>query len=459
MNNDLTMTPRVAPHSLDAEIGVLGGILIDNSVFDEQAVTDLTPAMFYREGHRTLFSAMLALRGSGTPIDLVTVKTELERVRQLDEVGGLTYLVGLGDQVPSSAYSGHYAAIVREKWVLRELIRESNQLQRTAYDAQLPLEDVLAQASRIGANLDTAAARGTYGIGEIVGDILADMENGTADLPLSTGLLDLDEQLGGGLYPQSLNILAARPSMGKSALALNIAENVAEGLNRRGDDGQVAIVSLEMPRKALVMRMLSSGARIGHADVRAHMNRKGRLTDRQQERFINTASRLAAQPMEFLDDPTADANWRSLPAKLRRLHKEKPLRLVVVDYLQLLGIASDGRNDAGRVQEISTISRGLKQLARELGCPFLVLSQLSRAVEQRPNHRPMLSDLRESGAIEQDADSIMFIYRDEYYNKETDQQGIAEIIVGKQRNGPVGTVKLQFHSAHVRFNDLAPEGV
>nr|WP_256488363.1 replicative DNA helicase [Deinococcus sp. HSC-46F16] len=444
------MPPRVPPHSTEAEVSVLGSLLLDNDAFLADAVAELTPGMFYREAHRKAFAAMQALRDSGEPVDLTTLTTELARVGHLDDVGGVTYLIGLGDQTPTAAYAEHYARIVQEKWTLRQIIAESGQLMRAAYEQQIPLEDLLTQAGQIGSSLDVQANKGAFSIADVVGEVARDVASGTGERPLSTGFSDLDDQLSGGLYPATLNVLAARPSMGKSALALNVAENVAGQLATSGADGQVAVISLEMRRHQLVVRLLSAASRIPAGTVQAAMYGRQGLTPGQKLRFDQAAGRLGGLPMTFLDDAAHDSSLKALPAKLRRLHKEAPLRLVVIDYLQLM--TAGGEN---RVQEVSTISRTLKQLAREFGCPFLVLSQLSRAVEQRPNHRPMLSDLRESGAVEQDADTVMFIYRDEYYDKETTERGIAEIIVGKQREGAVGTVRLQFMGDYVRFGNLS----
>ncbi|MFC5846705.1 replicative DNA helicase [Deinococcus petrolearius] len=446
------LTPRVPPHSLEAEVAVLGSVMLDAATLDEESVSNLRAPMFYRAAHRQIFAAMLALHGQGTPPDLVTVSEELQRAGQLDDAGGAVYLVGLGEQVPTAAYAEHYARIVREKWMLREVISQAGRAMQTAYDAELPLEDILAQAGQVGQNLDTRVNQGAYSASEVVGSILQAIATGKGEKPLATGLSDLDHQLDGGLYPQTLTILAARPSMGKSALALNIAENVAGQLIDEGVRGQVAVVSLEMPREDLMLRVLSSAAKVQSGDIRNAMTGRGTLTERQHDRVVTASARIDVLALTMLDDPVLDANLRTLSAKLRRLHRETPLRLVLIDYLQLMTLGSGGEN---RQQEVSSISRALKQLAREFGCPFLVLSQLSRAVEQRPNHRPMLSDLRESGAIEQDADNILFIYRDEYYNPQTDQQGVAEVIVGKQRAGAVGTVRLQFQSKFVRFANLA----
>ena len=448
----MELTPRVPPHSNDAEISVLGSILLDNDTLNQLGDT-VAPEMFYREGHRKIFTAMRALQDRGEPVDLVSLSEDLRVKGQLDEVGGLTYLIGLSDQVPTAAYAENYARIVQEKHTLRQLISASGKAMQLAYDAQLPLEDLLDKAEKMIFEVAEQKKKGESfeGMGEVVHNTfeyitLLHANKGIPD-GVSSGFRDLDEQIS-GLQKGSLNVLAARPSMGKTAFALSIAQNVA----LRGEK-TVAVFSLEMPSVQLALRMLCSEARVDMNRIRS-----GQLNERDFERLAHAAGRLAEAPMVIDDE--ADLTLNGLRSKLRRITAQHgQLGLVVVDYLQLMsGGKSTGGSD-NRQQEISTISRGLKSLARELEVPIMVLSQLSRAVEQRPNHRPMLSDLRESGAIEQDADIVMFIYRDEYYNKETDQQGIAEIIIGKQRNGPVGTVKLQFHSAHVRFNDLAPEGV
>ncbi|WP_291423611.1 replicative DNA helicase [Deinococcus sp.] len=447
----MELTPRVAPHSQEAEISVLGSILLDNDTLTQLGDT-VIPEMFYREGHRKIFAAMRTLQERGEPVDLVTLSEDLRGKGQLDEIGGLTYLIGLSEQVPTAAYAEHYARIVQEKHTLRQLISASGKVMQLGYDANLPLEDLLDRAEKLIFEVaEQKKSQGFAEMSEVVQDTfeyitLLHANKGIPD-GVSSGFKDLDEQIS-GLQKGSLNVLAARPSMGKTAFALSIAQNVA----LRGEKA-VAVFSLEMPSVQLALRMLCSEARVDMNRIRS-----GQLNERDFERLAHAAGRLAEAPMIIDDEP--DLTLNGLRSKLRRMSAQHgQLGLVVIDYLQLMsGGKSNGGSD-NRQQEISTISRGLKGLARELEVPIMVLSQLSRAVEQRPNHRPMLSDLRESGAIEQDADIVMFIYRDEYYNKETDQQGIAEIIIGKQRNGPVGTVKLQFHSAHVRFNDLAPEGV
>ncbi|WP_161880246.1 replicative DNA helicase [Deinococcus alpinitundrae] len=447
----MELTPRVPPHNNDAEISVLGSILLENDVLIQISDT-LSPEMFYREGHRKIFAAMRNLQERSEPVDLVTLSDELTKRGTLDDVGGLTYLIGLSDQVPTSAYAEHYARLVQEKHTLRQLISASAQAMKLAYDGQLPLEDLLDKAEKMIFEVAEQKKKGEQyqAMSEVVQDTfeyitLLHSNKGIPD-GVASGFRDLDEQIS-GLQKGSLNVLAARPSMGKTAFALSIAQNVA----LRGEK-TVAVFSLEMPSVQLALRMLCSEARVDMNRIRS-----GQLNERDFERLAHAAGRLAEAPMIIDDEPDLTVN--ALRSKLRRIQAQHGnLGLVIIDYLQLMsGNKSGGGGNENRQQEISLISRSLKSIARELEVPVMVLSQLSRAVEQRPNHRPMLSDLRESGAIEQDADIVMFIYRDEYYNKETDQQGIAEIIIGKQRNGPVGTVKLQFHSAHVRFNDLAGE--
>ncbi|WP_424949875.1 replicative DNA helicase [Deinococcus sp.] len=444
-------TPRIPPHNNDAEISVLGSVLLDSDALIGLS-DSVTAEMFYREGHRKIFTCMRGLQERGEPIDLVTLSDELKTRGQLDEVGGLSYLIGLSEQVPTAAYAEHYARIVQEKHTLRTLIQASGRVMQLAYEAQLPLEDLLDRSEKLIFEVAEQKKNGeaTQAMSDVVHDTfeyitLLHSNKGIPD-GVASGFRDLDEQIS-GLQKGSLNVLAARPSMGKTAFALSIAQNVA----LRGEK-VVAVFSLEMPAVQLALRMLCSEGRVDMNRIRS-----GQLGERDFERLAHAAGRLAEAPMVIDDEP--DLTTNALRSKLRRISAQHgQLGLVVIDYLQLMS-GSKGGGGENRQQEISLISRQLKNIAREMEVPVMVLSQLSRAVEQRPNHRPMLSDLRESGAIEQDADIVMFIYRDEYYNKETDQQGIAEIIIGKQRNGPVGTVKLQFHSSHVRFNDLAPEGV
>lgn len=442
---------RIPPQNLDAEISVLGSILLDNDAYHQLEGT-VRPGMFYKDAHRKIFSAMEVLVGRGTPVDTVTIVEELRTRGQIDEVGGLAYLLGLADAVPTAVYAEHYAKIVIEKSTLRDLIAAAGKVMQLAYDEAAPVGELLDRAEKLVFEVANQKRSDRFvGMKEAVNDTFEFIENLHKNqgvfTGVRTGFRDLDEMTT-GLQPGSLNVLAARPSMGKTAFALSIAQNVAI----RGGK-TVAVFSLEMPAVQLVLRMLCAEARVDMNRVRS-----GGLGERDFERLVVAAGRLSESPL-FIDD-VPDLNVVELRSRARRLMAEHDLGLVVVDYLQLMqGSPARGGGGENRQQEIASISRGLKSLARELNIPVLVLSQLSRQVESRPNHRPMLSDLRESGAIEQDADLVAFIYRDEYYDKQSEKQGIAEIIIGKQRNGPVGTCELQFHSQHVRFNDLAREGV
>jgi len=433
---------RLPPQNLEAEQSVLGSILLDNEVFS-QIEGSLRVEHFYKEGHRKIFRAMERLYRKNEPVDLVTLTEELRQSGELEDIGSLPYLIGLAESVPTAAYAESYARIVSEKAVLRELIGRSGQIMQTAYDQAMPVEQILDKAE--SAIFDMSGLRQSKEF-QVMGDLVTETFEYINELfanpdPVSgirTGFKELD-QLTAGLQAASLNVLAARPSMGKTSLALSIAQHVALRENK-----PVGIFSLEMSAVQLVTRMLCSEARVDMSRVR-----NGQLSERDFQRLADTAGRMSEAKI-FIDD-NADMSVMELRSRARRLVAEHGPGLIVIDYLQLMS----GGNTENRQQEISTISRGLKALARELDVPVLVLSQLSRAVEARPNKRPMLSDLRESGAIEQDADLVMFIYRDEYYDPNSEKQGIAEVIVGKQRNGPVGTIDLQFHNAHVRFNDLA----
>ncbi len=437
---------RIPPHNLEAEASVLGSALVDNEAMDRIEGL-ITPDVFYKEAHRKIWRAMESLRARGEPVDLVTLSEELKRAGELDEVGGLTYLVGLSETTPTAAYAEHYARIVAEKAVLRRLIAAAGEAMRLAYDEAGSVEEIVDQAGKLIMDVATHGPRHEFQeMRELVTEAherIAHMrEHGTADDMLPTGFADLDRMIG-GLGPGSLNIIAARPSMGKTAFALTIAQHVA----LQGGT-PVALFSLEMPAIDLVLRMLSSEARVDMNRIR-----QAQLSDRDYERLVTAAGRIYEAPV-FIDD-TPSLTLMELRARARRLAAHRKVGLIVIDYMQLMSGGQSTRSGENRQQEIAAISRGLKGLARELEVPVVALSQLSRAVESRPNKRPMLSDLRESGSIEQDADLVLFIYRDDYYNEHSEKAGIAEIIIGKQRNGPVGTVELQFHAAHVRFNDLA----
>src|SRR5690554_4329267 len=436
---------RVPPQNLDAEQGVLGSIMLDSEAF--ATVEGLLSAeQFYKESHRKIFRAMERLFRQGDPIDIIALGEELRRVGELEGVGNFPYLVGLMDMVPTAAYADYYARLVAEKAVLRDLIGASGNIMQQAYDHAKPLEEILDMAESNIFQVSTARKRHSFhGMNLLVNETFAYInemhQNPDPVSGLRTGFKDLD-QLTAGLQPSSLNVLAARPSMGKTAAALSIGQHAAL---REGKS--VAVFSLEMSAVQLVTRMICSEARVDMARIR-----NGQLSDRDFQRIADTSGRMSEAQI-FIDD-SSSLSVTELRSRARRLKTEHDLGLVVIDYLQLM----TGGNTENRQQEISNISRGLKSLARELDIPVLALSQLSRAVESRPNKRPMLSDLRESGAVEQDADLVMFIYRDEYYDPHSEQQGIAEIIIGKQRNGPTGSLEVQFHNAHVRFNDLARTG-
>jgi len=436
---------KVLPNNLEAERSVLGAILLDDSasmaVFENLKAQD-----FYLESHRRIFEKMLLLLNSSRPIDLVTLTEELRQTGDLESVGSVAYLIGLADSVPTAAYAESYARIVTEKATLRDLIGAGGRIMQAAFDQAAPLEEVLDEAEKAIFDLTTRKRKtGFEGMSTLVTETFAEINERFANpnpvSGLRMGFTELDGMTG-GLQPSSLNVLAARPSMGKTAFALTIGLNAA-----LREKASVGIFSLEMSAVQLVTRMLCSEARVDMSRVRS-----GQLSERDFQRLADTAGRMSEAKV-FIDDH-ANMTVMELRSRARRLMAEHGLDLLIIDYLQLMSGSTRSQTE-NRQQEISSISRGLKALARELDVPVLVLSQLSRAVESRPNKRPMLSDLRESGAIEQDADLVTFIYRDEYYDPHSEKHGIAEIIIGKQRNGPTGTVELQFHNAHVRFNDLA----
>jgi replicative DNA helicase len=439
---------RTPPANLDAEKSVLGSVLLDNDVFASLEGT-IQADHFYKEGHRKIFRAMDRLYRRGEPMDLVTLTEELRQTGELEGVGSVPYLIGLADAVPTAAYAESYAKIVTEKSVLRDLIGASGQIMQRAYEQAAPLEQVLDEAESAIFELATSKRRSFFeSMPQLVTETFQHINELFANPDPVSGLRMGFKELDGltaGLQRSSLNVLAARPSMGKTAFALTIALNAA-----LREKKAVGIFSLEMSGVQLVTRMLCSEARVDMSRVRS-----GQLSERDFQRLADTAGKMSEAAV-FIDD-NADLTVMELRSRARRLMAEHDLGLIVIDYLQLMS-GSQRSQSENRQQEISAISRGLKALARELDVPVLVLSQLSRAVEARPNKRPMLSDLRESGAIEQDADLVMFIYRDEYYDPHSEKQGIAEVIIGKQRNGPVGHVDLQFHNAHVRFNDLARSG-
>ena len=435
---------KVPPQNLEAEESVLGGILLDPDALD-RIIEVMSASDFYRDAHRTIFETMLALSERGEPIDLITLSDALKARGQLPQVGGATFLAELGDKVPSAANVAHYARIVRDKAVLRSLIRVSGEIVGRCYDSQDDIEQFLDEAERLIYDVSEQRIRPAFfKVGDMIMDTIKTVEQlyerKEMVTGVPTGFLDLDQKTA-GLQPADLVIIASRPSMGKTAFALNIAQYVALQTN-----ATVGVFSLEMAKEQLVMRLLCAEARVDNAKVRA-----GYLAERDFPRLAMAAGRLAEAPI-FIDD-TPGLNVLELRAKARRLKREHDLGVVIVDYLQLMrGLDQKQEN---RVQELAEISRGLKALAKELQVPVVALSQLNRQVETRGDKRPIMSDIRESGSIEQDADVILFLYRDEMYHADSADEGTAEIIIGKQRNGPIGTVRLAFRSEYTRFENLA----
>jgi replicative DNA helicase len=445
----LSKTPdyRLPPQNVEAEQCVLGGILIEDGAL-LKVVEILMPADFYREAHGSVYAAMVELFERNEPQDLVTVHNILKSRGQLEAVGGAAYLAELTEVVPVAANIGYYAKIVRDKAVLRRLIQKSSDIATLCYEEAGEVDDILESAETAIFEISQAKIRQAF---HPLKSVLKQSIKRVEDLyerkelitGVPTGFSGLDE-ITAGLQQSDLIIVAGRPSMGKTALALNMAQYAAI------DHGiPVAIFSLEMSKEQLALRMLCSEARVDAQRVRT-----GFLTERDWPRLINAAGHLSEAPI-FIDDTPA-ASVLEMRAKARRLKSEHDLGLVLVDYLQLMR----GRAQAERrEQEISEISRSLKAMAKELNVPVVALSQLNRKVEDRPNKRPQMADLRESGAIEQDADVIAFIYRDEVYNRseENPNKGIAEVIIGKQRNGPIGIVKLAFIAKYSTFAPLSRE--
>ena len=447
---------RVPPHSAEAESSVLGGLLLDNSSWDR--VSDLlTESDFYRFEHRLVFGAIGALVNSAKPADVITVDEHLKAAGVGDACGGLSYLNALAQSVPSAANVRRYGEIVRERAVLRKLIAAGDEMISDALrPAGRPVSQILDEAEtrvyRIGeeGSKQKRAWHDTRNlVVEAIDRISERAEKGAqAVTGVATGYADLD-RMTSGLQDGDLVILAARPSMGKTALALNIGENVAikKGL-------PVAVFSMEMGASQLMNRMLASTGRIEQSRIQT-----GALSDDDWSRLSEAVEVLGQAPIFIDDTPALSPN--ELRARARRKAREcgGKLGLIIVDYLQLMSASEIPSGGAGapenRAAVLGEISRGLKSLAKELQCPVIALSQLNRSVESRPDKRPMMSDLRDSGAIEQDADVIMFIYRDEYYNKDSKEPGVAEVIISKQRNGPVGTVKLAFLKAVSKFQDLS----
>jgi len=440
---------RIPPHSIEAESSVLGGLLLDNGAWDR--VSDLlSDADFYRYEHRLVHGAIGRLINASRPADVITVFEQLQSLGKAEEVGGLSYLNSLAQYVPSAGNIRRYAEIVRERSILRKLVSASDEIATNAFNPQgRPVADIVDEAEQKIFNIGEQGSRmkqGFQAMDTLVVQLLdrvqemADNPNDVTGVP--TGFYDLD-RLTAGFQAGDLIVLAARPSMGKTALAINIAEHVAlnEGL-------PVAVFSMEMGAAQLAVRIVGSIGRIDQSHLRT-----GKLTDEEWPRLTEAIEKLRNISLHI--DESAGLTSSQLRANARRLARQcGQLGLIVVDYLQLMSGSSS--SDENRATELGEISRGLKMLAKELKCPVIALSQLNRSVETRPDKRPMMSDLRESGAIEQDADIIMFIYRDEYYTKDACKEpGVAEVIIAKQRNGPTGVVKLAFLKPITKFESLA----
>jgi replicative DNA helicase len=445
---------RVPPHSVEAEQSVLGGLLLDNLAWD-RAADLLSDSDFYRYEHRLIWGAVASLVQQSKPADVITVFEKLQGLGQDGDAGGLAYLNALAQSVPSAANMRRYAEIVRERAILRKLIAASDEIATNAFNpAGRPVAQVLDEAEskilKIGEE-GSRTRQGFFGIDGLVAQLIDRVnelhENGAEDVTgVRTGYYDLD-RLTAGLQRGDLLVLAARPSMGKTAFALNIAEHVAVK-----EELPVLVFSMEMGASQLALRMVGSIGRINQQHLRT-----GKLDDDEWGRLAEAAERLSKSQV-FIDETPA-LTVAELRARARRMARQfgGTLGLICIDYLQLM--SGSGGSDENRATELGEISRGLKALAKELQCPVMALSQLNRSVESRNDKRPMMSDLRESGAIEQDADVIMFIYRDEYYTKDACKEpGVAEIIVAKQRNGPVDTIKLTFLKPQTRFENRAPEG-
>lgn len=439
------MIDRVPPQNIEAEQAVLGAMMIDREAISK-ATELLRDNDFYRQDHRAVFQVIVDLFNSNQAVDMVTVTEALKRAGKLEDVGGIQFITYLANAVPTAANVSYHAKIVEEKSLLRQLISVSTQIAGSGYEGSEDVNTLLDNAERMILGVsERKISRDFAPIKEVVMsavDRIDELYNKKGGITgLATGFIDFDH-LTSGLQPSDLILIAARPSMGKTALVLNMAQNIAIREKKA-----VAFFSLEMSKEQLVQRMLCSEASIDSSRLRI-----GELEDKDWEKLIWAADGLS-QAQIFIDD-TPGITVMEMRAKARRLKVEHDLQLVVIDYLQLMQ-GSGKKNSENRQQELSDISRSLKALARELNVPVIALSQLSRSVESRQSKRPMLSDLRESGALEQDADLVGFLYREDYYDRDTENKNITELIIAKHRNGPVDTVKLFFHKQFTRFANLA----
>lgn len=446
MANQKEILGRIPPQSIEAEQAVIGAMLLDKDIIPTIAEI-LKSRHFYRQDHKEIFETIMELFESGKPVDIITVSDQLTLKGSIDSVGGIEYISELSNIVPTAENAKHYAKIVEEKAIRRDLIKVSSNILNLGYESQDELNFLLEQAEKdIFKVSQDRAIQGFTPIKEVLIDTfdrLEELYNNKGDISgIPTGFIDLDYKLS-GLQNSDLILIAARPAMGKTSFALNIAQNIAIKKNV-----PVAIFSLEMSKEQLVNRMLCCEAMVDAQKIKT-----GKLDDGDWAKIAEVLGTLSEAPI-YIDD-TPGTSVSEIGAKCRRLKLEKNLGVVVIDYLQLM--QGRGRSES-RQQEISEISRSLKMLAKELNVPVITLSQLSRAAEQRQDHRPMLSDLRESGAIEQDADIVMFLYRDDYYNEATEKKNVSEIIIAKHRNGSTGTIELAWLSQYTKFGNLNKSG-
>ena len=433
---------RVLPHSVEAEQSVIGSMIMDREAI-MTASEIISSEDFYQHQYGVLFESMLELYNEGKPVDLITLQDRLKEKEVPPEISSLEFVRDLLNAVPTSANVKYYANIVQEKSMLRKLIRTTEDIANTCYVAKDRLEDILGDTEKKIFDIVQCNTSGDYvPIKEVVLNALDKIEQAAKNkgsvTGIPTGFIDLDYKTS-GFQPSDLILIAARPSMGKTAFVLNVAQNMAFKENKT-----VAIFSLEMSKEQLVNRLLSLESKVDSQSIRT-----GNLSDEDWSKLIEGAGIIGKSHLIIDDTPGISIN--DLRSKCRKYKLEQDLGIIIIDYLQLM---TGSKKTDSRQQEISDISRSPKEVARELHVPVVALSQLSRAVEQRPEHRPMLSDLRESGAIEQDADVVMFLYRDDYYNKDTDRPNIAEVIIAKQRNGPIGTVELVWLPNYTKFANM-----
>ena len=433
---------RVLPHSVEAEQSGIGSMIMDREAI-MTASEIISSEDFYQHQYGVLFESMLELYNEGKPVDLITLQDRLKEKEVPPEISSLEFVRDLLNAVPTSANVKYYANIVQEKSMLRKLIRTTEDIANTCYVAKDRLEDILGDTEKKIFDIVQCNTSGDYvPIKEVVLNALDKIEQAAKNkgsvTGIPTGFIDLDYKTS-GFQPSDLILIAARPSMGKTAFVLNVAQNMAFKENKT-----VAIFSLEMSKEQLVNRLLSLESKVDSQSIRT-----GNLSDEDWSKLIEGAGIIGKSHLIIDDTPGISIN--DLRSKCRKYKLEQDLGIIIIDYLQLM---TGSKKTDSRQQEISDISRSLKEVARELHVPVVALSQLSRAVEQRPEHRPMLSDLRESGAIEQDADVVMFLYRDDYYNKDTDRPNIAEVIIAKQRNGPIGTVELVWLPNYTKFANM-----